>query len=99
MLGLAPQQLEAVLAHELAHIRRHDYLVNVLQMMAETLFFYHPAIWWASRRIRVERELCCDDVAVQACGDVVCYAHALTPWRNCRSRNRGWRSARLAERS
>ena len=78
VLGLAPQQLEAVLAHELAHIRRHDYLVNVLQMIAETLFFYHPAIWWASRRIRVERELCCDDVAVQACGDVVCYAHALT---------------------
>src|SRR5688572_16162313 len=78
VLGIAPQQLEAVLAHELAHIRRHDYLVNVLQMLVETLFFYHPAVWWASRRIRVERELCCDDVAVQACGDVVCYAHALT---------------------
>jgi len=78
VLGIAPQQLEAVLAHELAHIRRHDYLVNVLQMLAETLFFYHPAIWWASRRIRVERELCCDDVAVQACGDAICYAQALT---------------------
>src|SRR5688572_10841026 len=78
VLGISPQQLEAVLAHELAHIRRHDYVVNVLQMLAETLFFYHPAIWWASRRIRVERELCCDDVAVQACGDVVCYAQALT---------------------
>jgi beta-lactamase regulating signal transducer with metallopeptidase domain len=78
VLGITPQQLEAVLAHELAHIRRHDYLVNVLQMLAETLFFYHPAVWWASRRIRVERELCCDDVAVQACGDVVCYAQALT---------------------
>ena len=78
VLGITPQQLEAVLAHELAHIRRHDYLVNVLQMLAETLFFYHPAIWWASRRIRVERELCCDDAAVEACGDAVCYAHALT---------------------
>src|SRR5688572_20823439 len=78
VLGITPPQLEAVLAHELAHIRRYDYLVNVLQMMAETLFFYHPAIWWASRRIRIERELCCDDVAVQACGDVICYAHALT---------------------
>jgi beta-lactamase regulating signal transducer with metallopeptidase domain len=78
VLGISPQQLEAVLAHELAHIRRHDYLVNVLQMLAETLFFYHPAIWWASRRIRVERELCCDDAAVEACGDAVCYAHALT---------------------
>ncbi len=78
MLGISPQQLEAVLAHELAHIRRHDYLVNVLQMLAETLVFYHPAVWWASRRIRVERELCCDDIAVQACGDAVCYAQALT---------------------
>lgn len=78
VLGISPQQLEAVIAHELAHIRRHDYLVNVLQMLAETLFFYHPAVWWASRRIRVERELCCDDVAVQACGDAVCYAQALT---------------------
>jgi hypothetical protein len=78
VFGISPQQLEAVLAHELAHIRRHDYLVNVLQMLAETLFFYHPAIWWASRRIRVERELCCDDVAVEACGDAVCYAQALT---------------------
>jgi beta-lactamase regulating signal transducer with metallopeptidase domain len=78
VLGMSPQQLEAVLAHELAHIRRHDYLVNVLQMLAETLLFYHPAIWFASRRIRVERELCCDDVAVEACGDAVCYAQALT---------------------
>ena len=63
-LGITPRQLEALLAHELAHIRRHDYLVNVLQMMAETVFFYHPAVWWASRRIRVERELCCDDIAI-----------------------------------
>src|SRR5688572_15202764 len=77
-LGVTPQQLEALLAHELAHIRRHDYLINLLQMLVETLFFYHPAVWWTSRRMRVERELCCDDVAVQACGDVVCYAHALT---------------------
>jgi beta-lactamase regulating signal transducer with metallopeptidase domain len=78
MLGISRQQLEAVIAHELAHVRRHDYLVNVLQMLAETLLFYHPAVWWASRRIRIERELCCDDIAVQACGDAVCYAQALT---------------------
>ena len=77
-LGVTPQQLEALLAHELAHVRRHDYLVNVLQMVAETLFFYHPVVWWTSRRIRVERELCCDDIAVKACGDAVSYAHALT---------------------
>ena len=47
-------------------------------MLVETLFFYHPAVWWASRRIRVERELCCDDIAVEACGDAVGYAQALT---------------------
>ena len=77
-LGVTPQQLEALLAHELAHVRRHDFLVNVLQMITETLFFYHPAVWWTSRRIRIERELCCDDIAVKACGDPVSYAQALT---------------------
>jgi TonB family protein len=76
--GLTPDQLEAVLAHELAHIRRHDYLVNLLQMAAETLLFYHPAVWWISTRIRHERELCCDDLAVQASGGALCYARALT---------------------
>jgi beta-lactamase regulating signal transducer with metallopeptidase domain len=77
-LGVTPQQLEALLAHELAHVRRHDYLVNLLQMVVETLFFYHPVVWWTSRRIRTERELCCDDIAVKACGDAVSYAQALT---------------------
>jgi len=78
VLGLTPRQLEAVLAHELAHIRRHDYLVNLLQGLVETLLFYHPAIWWVSRRIREERELCCDDLAVSCCHDAVGYARALT---------------------
>src|SRR5205823_480846 len=59
VLGLTPEQLEAVIAHELAHIRRHDYLVNLLQMLVETVLFYHPAVWWVSSRIRHERELCC----------------------------------------
>jgi uncharacterized protein (TIGR03435 family) len=77
-IGLTPAQLEAVIAHELAHIKRWDYLVNVFQIVAETLFFYHPAVWWMSHRIRVERELCCDDLAIRACGDPVCYARALT---------------------
>jgi TonB family protein len=76
--GLAPDQLEAVLAHELAHIRRYDYLVNVAQMLVEALLFYHPAVWWISSRIRMERELCCDDCAVLACGDGLRYARALT---------------------
>ena len=78
LLGLTPQQLEAVLAHELAHIRRYDFLVNIAQVLVETLFFYHPAIWWASRRIRIERELCCDDIAVRCCGEPLVYAQALT---------------------
>ena len=69
LTGLAPAQLEAVIAHELAHIRRHDYLVNLVQTAVETLLFYHPASWWISRQIRVEREHCCDDVAVELCGD------------------------------
>jgi len=77
LAGLTPQQLEAIIAHELAHIRRHDYLVNLIQVLVETLLFYHPAIWWTSNRIRVERELCCDDVAVRFCGDRLEYAQAL----------------------
>jgi beta-lactamase regulating signal transducer with metallopeptidase domain len=75
--GLTPMQVEAILAHELAHIRRHDYLVNLLQTLVETLLFYHPGVWWVSRRIRIERENCCDDLAVSLCGDPVSYAHAL----------------------
>lgn len=85
VLGLTTQQLEAVLAHELAHILRYDYLVNMLQTVVETLLFYHPAVWWASARIRQERELCCDDVAVEACGDALCYARALTRLERLRS--------------
>ncbi len=76
--GLSPLQLEAILAHEIAHIRRHDYLVNLLQIGAETLLFYHPAVWWISARIRQEREYCCDDLAVRGCRSVLCYARALT---------------------
>jgi protein involved in polysaccharide export with SLBB domain len=75
--GLTMAQLESILAHELAHVRRHDYVVNLLQAAAETLLFYHPAVWWVSRRVREERELCCDDEAAAACGDRVLYARAL----------------------
>ncbi|MGC4054700.1 MAG: M56 family metallopeptidase [Paludibaculum sp.] len=78
LLNLSAAQLEAVLVHELAHIRRHDYLANLLQTAAETVLFYQPAIWWVSSRIRTERELCCDDVAVEVCGDSIVYARALT---------------------
>lgn len=77
LAGLSQAQVEAILAHELAHIRRHDYLVNLLQALLETLLFYHPAVWWLSGRIRAERENCCDDLAVSLCGDRVAYARAL----------------------
>jgi beta-lactamase regulating signal transducer with metallopeptidase domain len=76
--GLAPEQIDALLAHELAHVRRHDYLINLLQTAAETLFFYHPAVWWVNRKIREERENCCDDLAVEICGSKVAYVRALT---------------------
>ncbi len=70
-------ELEALLAHELAHIRRHDFLVNLWQTALETVFFYHPAVWSLSRRLRAEREHCCDDVALSVIGDPVCYGRAL----------------------
>jgi beta-lactamase regulating signal transducer with metallopeptidase domain len=77
LTGLPCDQLEAILAHELAHIRRYDYLVNLVQSAIETLLFYHPAAWWVSGRIRAEREHCCDDLAVHVCGDRLTYVRAL----------------------
>jgi beta-lactamase regulating signal transducer with metallopeptidase domain/uncharacterized protein YjbI with pentapeptide repeats/Leucine-rich repeat (LRR) protein len=74
---LSVPQLEAILAHELAHVRRHDYLVNLWQILVETALFYHPAVWWLSHRIRVERENCCDDIAVAVVEDRVEYCRAL----------------------
>lgn len=75
--GLGEAELEVVLAHELSHIRRYDYLINLLQNAVEMLLFCHPAVWWVSRRIREEREHCCDDLSVAACGDVMIYVGAL----------------------
>jgi beta-lactamase regulating signal transducer with metallopeptidase domain len=77
LTGLTPLQLDALLAHELAHVRRYDYIVNLLQSVVETLLFYHPAVWWVSRCVREEREHCCDDLAVAVCGDAHFYATAL----------------------
>ncbi|MFH2001749.1 MAG: M56 family metallopeptidase [Planctomycetota bacterium] len=78
LTGLSAQQLRVVLAHELAHVRRGDYLVNLVQAVFESLFFYHPAVWWISNRLRTEREYCCDDVAVSVCRDALSYARALS---------------------
>jgi hypothetical protein len=77
LTDLPVAQLESILAHELAHVRRHDYLANLLQTLVETLFFYHPAVWWLSRQIRNERENCCDDVAMAAVGSRADYGRAL----------------------
>ncbi len=70
-------QLEAIFAHEVAHIRRHDFIINLAQTLMETLFFYHPAIWWLSRRIRIEREHCCDDLVVKLFNNGIDYGRAL----------------------
>lgn len=76
--GLSEEQLTAVIVHELAHIRRLDYFVNLLQIFAETVLFYHPVVWWLNKRIRAERENCCDDITLAVCGNAVEYARALT---------------------
>ena len=78
LTGLSMEQIEAIFCHELAHVRRHDYLVSVFQSVAEALLFYHPAVWWVSKQVRRERECCCDEVAVSNGGDVLAYAKALS---------------------
>jgi len=77
LAGLPARQIEAILLHELAHIRRHDYLINVLQRLAEGLLFYHPAAWWISGVMRSERENCCDDIVVKVTGNARDYAETL----------------------
>jgi beta-lactamase regulating signal transducer with metallopeptidase domain/HEAT repeat protein len=77
LAGLSVTQLEAIIAHELAHVRRHDYLVNLAQTVIETLLFYHPAVWWVSRQIRDAREHCCDDLAIGVCSSRQAYVRAL----------------------
>lgn len=77
IIGLPAEQVEAILAHELAHIYRKDYLVNIFQCIIEIVFFYHPGIWWISSRIREEREHCCDDLALSICGNTLTFAKAL----------------------
>jgi D-alanyl-D-alanine endopeptidase (penicillin-binding protein 7) len=69
LTGMAPDLLEALLAHELAHVKRFDYLVNLGQNLVETLLFYHPAVWWISSRIRAEREQIADDLAARQLGE------------------------------
>jgi len=84
--SLGPDELEVVLAHELAHVRRADFFWNLVQTLVETLFFFHPAVWWLGSRIRHERELCCDDLALTVCPNPVIYANALFQLEQQRSR-------------
>lgn len=70
-------QVEALIAHEFAHIKRYDFVINLLQTLVETIFFYHPAVWWISSQIREERENCCDDITVNVCGNSLAYSKAL----------------------
>jgi len=86
LTSLSPDELEVVLAHELAHVRRADFLWNLVQTFAETLFFFHPAVWWIGGCLRNERELCCDDLALQVCPNPVTYARALFHLEEQRSR-------------
>jgi beta-lactamase regulating signal transducer with metallopeptidase domain len=78
LVHLPPQQIEALLVHELAHVRRHDWAVNIAQAAVESLLFFHPATHWLSRTVRHERELCCDELAAATLSDPVGYARALT---------------------
>ncbi len=78
--GVATDDLRAILAHELAHVRRYDYLVNFCQMLIEAIFFFNPAVWWISKQIRFEREVCCDNAGVAATGRRIRYAEVLAEW-------------------
>ena len=103
--GIPADDLQAILVHELAHIRRYDYLVNFLQMVVEALLFFNPAVWWISRQIRIEREACCDAAGVLWTGHRHKYAEVLVAWaqrtdgrtgpgRRLRREHRRWHSAR-----
>jgi beta-lactamase regulating signal transducer with metallopeptidase domain len=101
LTGLTAEQIQVVIAHELAHIRRFDAFVNLFQIAVETVLFYHPAVWWVSQRIRVEREVCCDGEALAVCGNAVNYARALTlmeEWRTATSLLMAANRGPLAER-
>lgn len=80
MTGLPPESLRAILIHELAHIRRYDYLVNIAQMLVESVLFFNPTVWWIGRQVRLEREACCDATAVRLTGHPLDYSRSLAEW-------------------
>lgn len=90
LTGLTPQQVELIVAHEFGHIRRWDPVVNLLQVLGDTVFFYHPGWRWMSSCLRQDRELCCDDLVVARMGDSLGYARALTEMEALRHQNLAW---------
>ncbi len=81
LANLPAAQVEAILLHELAHIRRRDYLVNLLQVFCENIFFFNPAVWWMSKLIREEREHCCDDLAISVIHNKTSFIQALVSFQ------------------
>lgn len=81
LANLPAAQVEAILLHELAHIRRRDYLINLVQIFCENVFFFNPAVWWISRLIREEREHCCDDLAISVMQNKTSFIHALVSFQ------------------
>lgn len=96
LTGTPPAMLRAILAHELAHVRRHDYLVNLGQLLIETVLFFNPAVWWISRQIRIEREACCDAEAARITGNQTEYAQALADFAAGAVESGAWPRAALA---
>ena len=78
--GMSPEQWRVILIHELAHARRYDYLVNLIQLVIEAFFFFNPAVWWISRQVRIERESCCDALAVRLTGQPLTVARVLVDY-------------------
>ncbi len=81
LAAIPPQEIEAILIHELAHIKRNDYLVNIFQRVLEVIFFFNPCIWWVSSLIKIERENCCDDFAISLTNNKRTYIQALVSFQ------------------
>ncbi|MFK7808139.1 MAG: M56 family metallopeptidase [Saprospiraceae bacterium] len=75
--GLSESEVDAIIAHELAHVYRNDFLLNIFLSVIEVLFYFNPAVWWIAANVRTERENCCDDIAIKLCGNSLAYAKAL----------------------
>jgi beta-lactamase regulating signal transducer with metallopeptidase domain len=96
LAALNVSDVEMILAHELSHIRRNDVLINIAQIVIETLLFFNPAVWWISRQMRIEREHCCDDLAIAITGDRLDYARALVNLEETRQTAPGYAVAATA---